>query len=363
MTRPRSRPIKIFTPSDASASNTNAQNLTVKELVARLPDDRFHITMLQCDGQPDPRVAERPNTRLVKWRKHGNTVRLLRHCLLPPPDVYFFPRRGPLDRFFFHARDRMSLRTALVTYIVMAMDATTGTGLIGRSIVEGDIVVGNSKYVSETVHRMFGIHAPVIHDGIDQRHFFPPGQRASKTVPVVLYAGSFQPRKRVELIIGQAARLPHVQFRLAGKGETEPQCRELAAQLRCNNLYLIGHLSPQQLGNEMRHADIFFFPSIQEGNPQVLLQAAACGLPSIAMELYRSDYVIDGRTGFLARSDSDLAPSLDRLINDEALQRSFSAAAVSHASNFDWDEITRQWTLIFEEAAARRRAVLQQKAS
>jgi glycosyltransferase involved in cell wall biosynthesis len=361
MTRSGFRLITIFTPSDASAGNTNAQNLTVKEVLARLPENRFHVTMLLCDGQPDPRLAERSNTRLVRWRKHGNTIRLLRHCLFPPPDVYFFPRRGPLDRFFFNVRHRMSLRTALVTYIVMEMDATTGTGLIGRSVVEGDIVVGNSKYVSETIHRMFGVYASVIHDGIDHRYFFPPVLRTPKAAPVVLYAGSFQPRKRVELIIEHAARLPQVQFRLAGKGETEMRCRELAAQRGCSNISFLGHLSPEQLGNEMRHADIFFFPSIQEGNPQVLLQAAACGLPSIAMELYRSDYVIDGKTAFLIRSDSDLVRSLDHLLTDEPLRRSFAAAAISHASNFNWDEITRQWAAIFEEAAAKRRDILQQK--
>jgi glycosyltransferase involved in cell wall biosynthesis len=363
MTRPGFRLIKIFTPSDASAVNTNAQNLTVKEVVARLPENRFHVTMLLCDAQPDPRLVDRANTRLVKWRKHGNTVRLLRHCLFPPPDVYFFPRRGPLDRFFFHARDRMSLRTALVTYIVMEMNATTGAGLIGRSVEEGDIVVGNSKYVSETIRRTFGVHAAVIHDGIDRRYFFPPDQRTTKTAPVVLYAGSFQPRKRVELVIEQATRLPHVQFRLAGKGETESHCRELAAQRACNNISFLGHLSPEQLGNEMRNAEIFFFPSIQEGNPQVLLQAAACGLPSIAMELYRSDYVTDGRTAFLARSDSDLTSSLDRLLNDQALRQAFAATAVSHASKFDWNKITQQWIDIFEEAATKRRASLEQKAS
>ncbi len=362
MTRTGSRPIKIFTPSDASAGNTNAQNLTVKEVVARLPEDRFQVTLL-CDGDPDPRLAARANTRLVKWRKSGNTVRLLRHCLLPPADIYFFPRKGPLDRYFFDARHRMSLRTALVTYIVMAMDARTGAGLIARSVAEGDIVVGNSKHVSESIHRMFQVQAPVIYDGIDRRYFFPQEKDVPKRALAVLYAGSFQPRKRVELVIEQAARLPHVQFRLAGKGETESHCRELAAQQGCSNVSFLGHLSPEQLGNEMRRSDIFFFPSIQEGNPQVLLQAAACGLPSIAMELYRSDYVIDGRTAFLARSDSDLTQSLDRLVSEEALRRSFAAAAVSHASRFDWDDITRQWAAIFEEAAVKRRASLQQKAS
>ena len=52
----KSRPIKIFTPSCADESDSNAQNLTVKELVARLPPDRFHVTMI-LQGGPDPRLA------------------------------------------------------------------------------------------------------------------------------------------------------------------------------------------------------------------------------------------------------------------------------------------------------------------
>jgi glycosyltransferase involved in cell wall biosynthesis len=361
MTRAESPLIKIFTPSDASACNTNAQNLTVKEVVARLPEDRFHVTML-CEGEPDPRLATRANTRLVKWARHGNTLRLLYHCLFPPPDIYFFPRTGPLDRLFFDARSRMALRSALVTYIVMAMDAKTSAGLIGRSIAEGDVVVGNSKYVGETISRRFAVQARTIYDGIDRRFYFP-SEHADNEVPVVLYAGSFQPRKRVEIVIHQAARFTHITLRLAGKGETEKSCRDLATQLGCRNVSFLGHLSSEKLGKEMREADIFFFPSILEGNPQVLLQAGACGLPSIAMELYLSDYVIDGKTGFLAKTDSDLAQSLDQLISNRAMRRSFSAAAIAHTSQFEWDDITRQWAAIFEEAAERRWTSLQKKAS
>jgi glycosyltransferase involved in cell wall biosynthesis len=363
MTRFDPRPITIFTPSDAGASNTNAQNLTVKEVVARLPEEQFHVTML-CDGDdPDPRLKARKNTRLVPWTKRGNTVRLLRHCLFPPPDIYFFPRKGPLDWIFFDVRRRMGLRTAVITYIVMAMDEVTGRGLVGRSVLEADMVFGNSKHVAETVYQMFGVEASPIYDGIDRRYYFPPQEPAQNATPVVLYAGSLQPRKRVELVIQQAARLPDWQFRVAGKGETERQCSDLAQQLACRNVMFLGHLSSERLGEEMRKADIFFFPSILEGNPQVLLQASACGLPCIAMDLYHSDYVVNGKTGYLARSDVELSSSLDRLGGDAVLRRCMSAAAVRHASQFDWDDIARQWATVFQEAVAKRRMYHQPKAS
>jgi len=363
MTPAQPRSITIFTPSDASASNTNAQNLTVKEVLARLPEEQFHVTML-CEGEPDPRLAARKNTQLVRWTRHGNTVRLLRHCLFPPPDVYFFPRCGPLDRLFFNARKSLQLRTALITYIVMAMDAVTGSGMIRRSIVEGDMVFGNSKYVAETIQRMFGVEATPIYDGIDRRYFFASEDRRPKNAGhVVLYAGSFQSRKRVELVIHEAVRLPGLHFRLAGKGETENTCRELAERLGCRNVTFLGHISPHSLGEEMRQADIFFFPSILEGNPQVLLQASACGLPCIAMDLYHSDYVVDGRTGFLAQTTAELSERLDRLAADADLRWSFSAAAVCHASQFDWDDITRQWCGVFREAVEKRHLQYRQRAS
>ena len=363
MTRSQPRPITIFTPSDAGVGNTNAQNLTVKEVVARLSEDRFHVTML-CDGDgPDPRLSARKNTRLVPWTKRGNTLRLLRHCLLPPPDIYFFPRTGPLDRAFFELRKRMGLRTSVITYIVMAMNEMTGRGLIGRSVIEGDMIFGNSKHVVKTIHQMFGVGATPIYDGIDRRYYFASPECAANAAPVVLYAGSLQPRKRVELVIREAARLPGSQFRIAGKGETEIDCRDLAKQLGCGNVSFLGHLSSEKLGEEMRKADIFFFPSILEGNPQVLLQASACGLPCIAMDLYHSDYVVNGKTGFLVAADSDLSQRLDLLANDSVLRRSFSDAAVRHASQFDWDDIAQQWAAVFQEAVAKRRLYHQPRAS
>jgi glycosyltransferase involved in cell wall biosynthesis len=235
--------------------------------------------------------------------------------------------------------------------------------LVARSIVEGTRIVGNSRHVCRTIHEKFGVEADAIYDGVDRRHYFPPPSRSDRAQPIVLYAGSFQTRKRVELVIREAARLPHVHFRLAGQGPTETACRELVRQLGCANVSFLGHLSPEKLGQEMRHADVFFFPSILEGNPQVLLQAAACGLPCIAMNLYHSDYVLNGQSGFLAATDADLSAALSRLIDDFDLRRNFSAAAVRHVRQFDWDRIAQQWASIFQEVVAERSIPSQRRAS
>jgi glycosyltransferase involved in cell wall biosynthesis len=348
------RPITIFTPSFADDDNTNAQNLTVKEIVARLPSEQFQVVMIS-EGRPDPRIAARKNTELIGWTAHWNTVRLFKRCLFPRPDIYFFPRYGPLDRAFFDSRKYLGKRTALVSYVVMMMNDLTSTGLIGRSIVEADRVCVNSKYVASTVRERFGLDSTTIHDGIDRRFFFPrpaSSELGGSKPLAVLHAGSLQPRKRVELVIQEAARWPSVQFRLAGRGETEEHCRALCRKHDCRNVSFLGHLSPSQLGEEMRHADVFFFPSVLEGHPQVLGQAAACGLPAVAMNVYRPDYVLHGETGFLAESDADLTQQLDVLLRDSALRQSMSWAAARHSRKFDWEQITQQWIGVFEEVVA-----------
>jgi glycosyltransferase involved in cell wall biosynthesis len=352
------RPITIFTPSFADEEDTNAQNLTVKEIVTRLPPEQFRVIMIS-EGRPDPRIAARKNTKLLPYYKHGNTAQLLMRSLGFWPDIYFYPRFGPLDQVVFALRKNLRLKTAVVTHIVMAMNDATGNGLVARSVLEGDAVFANSTYVADTVRQRFGVKAGTIYNGIDRRFFSPGNQpllRETGASRIVLYAGSFQPRKRVELVIQQAARWPDVIFRLAGRGETEQACRALAARLGCQNIVFLGHLTPGRLGEEMRQADVFLFPSILEGHPQVLGQAAACGLPAIAMNVYRPEYVVHEKTGFLADSDAELTQQLEVLLRDSAMRRSMASAAVQHSREFDWDRAAEQWVEVFREAVAKRQS-------
>jgi glycosyltransferase involved in cell wall biosynthesis len=352
---PASRLINVFTPSVADETDTNAQNLTVKEVVARLDPELFHVTMLR-EQSSDPRIAGRKNTTVLPYYAHGNTPRLTLRLLADRPDIYFFPRYGPLDRAFLSLRKHGLLKTALVTYVVMMMNKETSSGTITRLIREADAVYGNSTFVSETVREQFGVcPAGEVYDGVDRRFFFPPSAaKAAGEKTIVLYAGTFQARKRVEVVIEQAQRWPQVEFRLAGKGVTETACRDMVQQRGCGNVVFLGHLVPSQLGEEMRGADVFLFPSVVEGHPQVLIQAAACGLPAVAMSVYRPDAIAHGRTGFLADKDQQLAESVDSLLRDVDLRRRMSVAAAQHAQRFDWDRIAKQWSDIFREVAARQ---------
>lgn len=347
--------LTLFTPSFADEANTNAQNLTVKEVVSRLPPDRFRVILLG-DGPPDPRIRARANTEILPWSRHGNTPRWLTRVLLSKVDVYFFPREGPFDALFLWCRRSFGLRIALVTYIVMALDEIHLGPTMTRAVREADCVLGNSRFVSQTVQDRFGVATGTIFDGMNPELFYPPlRDRRASTKPIVLYAGSFQARKRVDVVIREAAKWPSVDFRLAGKGEEEDRCRSLAVELNCRNVTFIGHLSQPELADEMRRADVFLFPSVLEGHPQVLGQAASCGLPVVAMNKYRPDYVVDGETGYLVKSEGELSTRLEVLLADPELRLKKSAAAAWHARQFDWEKVTADWERVFVQAVDKRR--------
>ena len=355
--------ITVFTPSFADESDTNAQNLTVKEVVARMDPSRFRVVMLG-GGAADPRIAARPNTRILHWQKHGNTTRILWHMLCHIPDVYFFPREGPLDAAFLWARAKLHWKSALVTYVVSGgLEDDTKRPLLRRAIRECDLVAGNSRHMAETVERLGGRNVRTVYDGIDRRYYYPLPEAREGGRLGVLFAGSFRQYKRADLVIREAAKHPGWEFRLAGMGEEQSACQRLAQDLNCGNVVFLGHLNAAQLGTEMRRARIFFFPSELEGHPQVLGQAAACGLPCVARSSYHPDYVVDGVTGLLVSSDEQMSEALSRLIGERDLRIRMSSAAIKHAEKFDWNRITEQWQQIMEGAIVNRKDRVRNSAS
>jgi len=348
--------ITVFTPSFADESNTNAQNLTVKEVVARMDPSRFRVVMLGS-GEADPRIAARPNTRILRWERRGNTACVLWHLLTHVPDVYFFPREGPLDAAFLSARAKLHWKSALVTYVVSGgLEEDTNRPLLRRAIRECDVVAGNSRHMSETVEKLGGRNVQTVYDGIDRRYYYPPAEpRDENGRPCVFFAGSFRQYKRADLVVREATKHPEWEFRLAGKGEEQSACERLAQELKCGNVVFLGHLSAAQLGEEMRRARIFLLPSEIEGHPQVLGQAAACGLACVARSSYQPDYVVDQVTGLLVSSDDRMSEALSRLIRKPDLTAQMSSAAIRHAEKFDWDRITEHWQELMERAIVNRR--------
>ena len=73
----------------------------------------------------------------------------------------------------------------------------------------------------------------------------------------------------------------------------------------------------------MRLSDILCVPSYREGFGQVVVEAGACGIPSIVSNIYGlKDTIIDKKTGlfFQLKNISDLKKKLEKLITNKSLR-------------------------------------------
>lgn len=107
----------------------------------------------------------------------------------------------------------------------------------------------------------------------------------------------------------------------------------------------------------MAATDIFCLPSYREGFGQVIVEAAACGLPTVASRIYGiTDAVEDGKTGLLfpVGDVAMLTNTLSALIADQALrQKMGEAGRVRVVELFASEKITAELIALFENAMAK----------
>jgi glycosyltransferase involved in cell wall biosynthesis len=105
--------------------------------------------------------------------------------------------------------------------------------------------------------------------------------------------------------------------------------------------------------------DIFALPSYgEEGVPQAIMQAMACGLPVISTRVGAiPEAVVADQTGLLipARDSAALVAAIADLLHDPAKRRRFSSAAVEYArSNFGIEEMLDRMETAFRRVIAAR---------
>ena len=102
-------------------------------------------------------------------------------------------------------------------------------------------------------------------------------------------------------------------------------------------------------------ADIYALPSAREAMPMALLEAMACGLPSVATRLPRvTDAIInDGSSGMLVESVDELAAALELLVHDRARAAAIGARARETAlARFSIEQTASRWLSAYHRVLA-----------
>ena len=173
---------------------------------------------------------------------------------------------------------------------------------------------------------------------------------------VVLFVGRLVDIKRLDRfirIINQVSEsVPELLAIVIGDGPS----REPAEALVLHSKTVRFEGWKRDLGVYFSAADVVCLTSDNEGMPIALIEAALCGVPSVAANVGSTkEVVLDGLTGFVVKAD-DEAAYVEHLINlfkDPVLRNKLSINAMDHGNNtFGAERLAKDYAIIYQTQLA-----------
>jgi len=153
--------------------------------------------------------------------------------------------------------------------------------------------------------------AVLVYNGIDTERFKPGDKVAARCAlgeegaPLLLAVGRLEPIKDFETLLTAMTDLlrkfPAARLRIIGAGSLRESLEARVLQEHLSGaVRLLGEMDQDRIHQYYNAADLLLIPSRNEGVPNVLLEAMACGLPVVATRVGGiPEVVLDGSTGLL----------------------------------------------------------------
>jgi glycogen(starch) synthase len=234
-----------------------------------------------------------------------------------------------------------------------------------------DHVITCSRYMRVHVANVFGVRPSkitAIPNGIDPRDLEPvepdlPALRSRYADPdelLVLLVGRLVYEKGFHLALDALAPLVRnvggVRFVVAGTGTAEAELKHQASKLGlAGHGAFLGWIGDDMLHSLYRVSDLCIVPSIYEPFGLVALEAMASGCLCVVADTggLREVVPVEGTVGlrFPSRDAVALRGVLERVLTDDAERAQLVAEGREHVLRFDWAEVARRTTEVYEALA------------
>jgi glycosyltransferase involved in cell wall biosynthesis len=206
-------------------------------------------------------------------------------------------------------------------------------------------VVANSNGLRDLAARADpSVDIKMIPNGVDLTAF--RSGRRQNDMAAILFAGRLHRTKGLDTLLKALAQLPPAlrpawRLIVVGDGPERQPLAQLADELGLGSqVIFMGWIDRADLAGIYADADIFAYPSQEEGMPNAVMEAMAASLPVIGTRTRGSDEVIvDGTTGMLVEYGDipALAVAVSQLLSDRDLRQRLGAAGRARVeASFSW---------------------------
>jgi phosphatidyl-myo-inositol alpha-mannosyltransferase len=220
-----------------------------------------------------------------------------------------------------------------------------------------DKLTSVSEDGAEWVSQLTDEPITIIPNGIDMRKY-KPGKHKPLPHPTIFYVGRLEKRKGVQYLLeafqALQKRMPEVRLLIAGRGPDLEKLQDFLDEEGIENVEFLGPIDDAEKIRYLQSADVACFPSpYGESFGVVLLEALACGIPTVAGSNpgYRSVLLERGSLGLVNPKDTkDFASRLELFLTDQDLRTSWKKWAKEYVRQYDYRHVADCYEKIYQRA-------------
>lgn len=214
-----------------------------------------------------------------------------------------------------------------------------------------------------------GVPVAAVSNGVDLSCFKPGKAKDNiydtygilRGVPTVVYIGRVDPEKQVGLVISAfkeaLSKVPKAQLVIVGDGVDKARLEKKVAEWRLNeSVKFLGRVVSDDLYELYRVGDVFATASEIETQGIVLIEAAASGLPLIAVDKGAvSEVCQDGENGFLCSPGdvSGISEAMVKILSDSDLRKRFAKKSLEISKEHDFEKTLDKFINIYNRVISK----------
>ena len=227
---------------------------------------------------------------------------------------------------------------------------------VKRMVENSSVIVSASSNSKRSFKKYFGVESPLINETGCYLNETSILKRASRNTFDVLWVGKMDFRKQLELALRAFAMAYHSDLRLhiVGSGDVSAYQKE-AGKLGIMDLCIWhGSVSHEEVQRIMQQSDLFFFTSVAEGTPHVVLEAISNGLPVLCFDTCGQGDSVDDKVGVKipltnpSQSVKDFAEKIEYLYKNCDVLKQMSENCDERKHELSWDNKARQMVGLYD---------------
>lgn len=208
-----------------------------------------------------------------------------------------------------------------------------------------------------------GVPVAAISNGVDLSHFRPGKAPESiynkygipQDKQIVLYVGRVDPEKNVETVINAfkeaRKKVPKTELVIVGEGVDKARLEQKTKHDGDDSVKFLGRVMPPDLYEIYKVGDVFATASEIETQGIVLIEAAAAGLPLIAVNKGAVfEVCLTDKNGFLCRpgDESQISEAMVKILSDQKMRERFSKESLVIAKEHDFETTLDRFINIYD---------------